>query len=198
MSAEQDQRPKSAASSKKSEDQQRGHQLTDDGPVAAGHQDAYHQLSDDQAEAGASNGEQEQQQKADKPKKENPLKKFMASLKSLNCAGKPSGDKKSKKNGASQQGGEDDDDNNTPNARPVSQSSLDSKKVAAEKNAPQIDVSPAAEDSHHQTGEHEDHKEDGKEGEEKKEQDNEKIASPVDAHPPALTTTAISATPPTL
>ncbi|KAJ4366582.1 hypothetical protein N0V85_009210 [Neurospora sp. IMI 360204] len=188
MSAEQDQRPKSAASSKKSEDQQRGHQLTDDGPVAAsgGQQDAYQQLSDDQPEGTGADGEQQQGGKADKPKKENPLKKFMASLKSLNCTGKPGG--KSGKNG--EKNGSQEDDDNTPNARPVSQSSLESKKVVTDKNAPQIDVSPAVEDNH---------KEESKEEDEKKEEDNEKIASPVDAaHPPALTTTAISATPPTL
>lgn len=190
MSAEQqqDQRPKSSASSKKSassrksSDEQRGHQLSDDGPApaaAAGVPDAYQQLSDDQPESGA-DGE-----KADKPKKENPLKKFIASLKSLSCTGKPANlDKAGEKNGAQ------DDDENAPNARPVSQSSLESKKVVTEKSAPQIDVSPAVEDS--------DKKDEKKEdGEDKK--DEEKIASPVEpaANAP-LTTTAISATPPTL
>ncbi|CCC11565.1 hypothetical protein SMACR_04553 [Sordaria macrospora] len=198
MSAEQqDQRPKSSASSKKSvtrkseDNQQRGHQLSDDGPVApgagaaGGNADAYQQLSDDQPETSSENGEQ----KADKPKKENPLKKFIASLKSLNCAGKPANfDKKGNKDGGEKN--DEDDDENTPNARPVSQSSLESKKVVTEKNAPQIEVSPSVEDHHH------DGSKGDKDGEdEKKEEHHSGEKSPVDA---PLTTTTISATPPTL
>ncbi|KAK1782668.1 hypothetical protein QBC45DRAFT_209913 [Copromyces sp. CBS 386.78] len=207
MSA-QDQRPKSSASStksaaRKSEDQQRGHQLSDDGPVApsaaGGNQDAYQPLSDDQEqpEAGA-------EEKADKPKKENPLKKFIASLKSLNCTGKPANfDKANKKNGGekngSNNGDDEDEDEHTPNARPVSQSSLESKKVAGagatEKNAPQIEVSqPSAEDMKDEEEEQRERKEDErKAGEEQ--HHNEKLASPVEG--PSMTTT-ISATPPTL
>lgn len=190
MSAEQqDQRPKSSASSKKSatsrksEEQQRGHQLSDDGPApaaaAGASPDAYQQLSDDNDnQAGDA-------EKAEKPKKENPLKKFIASLKSLSCTGKPANLDKASKNGAQ------DDDENTPNARPVSQSSLESKKIVTEKNAPQIDVSPAVDEDRKSV----DGKDDKKEGEEKK--DDEKIASPVEPSAP-LTTTVISATPPTL
>ncbi|KAK3399495.1 hypothetical protein B0T20DRAFT_506679 [Sordaria brevicollis] len=206
MSAEQqDQRPKSSASSKestssrKSSDQQRGHQLSDDGPAptttAAGTTpDAYQQLSDDQDPTTTGSDE-----KADKPKKENPLKKFIASLKGLSCTGAgPKSPKNSKDGGVNGGNGEDGDDENTPNARPVSQSSLESKnhKTVVEKSAPQIDVSPAVDGERRSL----DGKEGEKQGEEKKEggeggKEGEKEKEKGEV---GLTTTVISATPPTL
>lgn len=207
MSAEQqDQRPKSSASSKKSvtrkseDNQQRGHQLSDDGPVPAttttpATQDAYQQLSDDQPEGAASDAEKTD---GSKPKKENPLKKLLASLKSLNCTGKPANfDKSSKsKDGRAKLDDEDDEENNTPNARPVSQSSLESKKVVTEKSAPQIEVRPSSSSSAVEGGKKEGEdkeKKDGEEGQKKGEEGLDEKAN----HAP-LTTTVISATPPTL
>ena len=78
----------------------------------------------------------------------------------------------------------------------MSQSSLESKKVVTEKSAPQIEVRPSSSSSAVEGGKKEGEdkeKKDGEEGQKKGEEGLDEKAN----HAP-LTTTVISATPPTL